>query len=144
MNFLLLNEDLLTQYISLLHQLYEPNITPTIEHISKYKDIFENIKVNPNHNIYIGIDKDVIVCCGTLLIEERLVLHKSKIGHIEDIVVDCKYRSLGYGKRMVEHLICIAKQKGCYKTILSSNLSNLPFYQKCGLELCNHQMSKYF
>ena len=41
---------------------------------------------------------------------------------------------------MLEALLAHAQNKGCYKVILNCSESNIPFYQKCGLEQNEVQM----
>lgn len=54
------------------------------------------------------------------------------MGHIEDVVVDEKYRGKHLGKRIIEELKKIATEHGCYKTILDCAEKNVKFYEKCG------------
>lgn len=35
--------------------------------------------------------------------------------------------------RLIEALIDVAQQQGCYKVILDCSEANQPFYEKCGL-----------
>jgi len=75
--------------------------------------------------------KDV-VGSGTLFIEQKLIHHLGKVGHIEDIVVDEKYRGYGLGKLLIEHLVKKAKECDCYKVILNCKGEKVGFYEKCG------------
>ena len=44
--------------------------------------------LNNNHLIYVIEDNNKIIASGTLLIENKFIHNCSKVGHIEDIVVD--------------------------------------------------------
>ena len=66
------------------------------------------------------------------------------LGHIEDIVVDTKYRGMGLGKKIITHLTERAKELECYKIILDCAEKNTEFYQKCGFSIKGIQMSIYY
>jgi hypothetical protein len=42
--------------------------------------------------------------------------------------------------RLIEELVRVAKQQGCYKVILDCAESNVAFYEKCGLSRKEVQM----
>ena len=89
-----------------------------------------------NSNLIISVladeDENIIISAGTLYIEPKFIHGCYKLGHIEDIVVNKKYRGKGYGKFIIDHLSDIAKQKDCYKVRLVCNQNNIGFYEKCG------------
>lgn len=87
--------------------------------------------------IILGIVDDVnlgelVVCTASLLYEEKAFHNMSKAAHLEDVVVLEKYRGLGIGKALVNHLISVAKETGCYKILLSCKEENMLFYSKLG------------
>lgn len=45
--------------------------------------------------------------------------------------------------RLVEELVAVAAQQGCYKVILDCSEDNQAFYEKCGLTRKEVQMVKY-
>lgn len=102
--------------------------------------------LNSKHQIWVIEDKGVskIIGHGTLLIEEKLIHNLSRVGHIEDVVVDAAYRGKNLGKNIIERLVGIATLNGCYKTILDCDVKNVEFYEKCGLEKKGVQMACYF
>ena len=89
-------------------------------------------------------DKDEIIGNATLLIEPKFIHECSRVGHIEDVVVDPRYQGKGLGKLLVEKLKQVSKDEGCYKVILDCSEKNRTFYEKCGFENKNLQMSYYF
>ncbi len=89
-------------------------------------------------------EKKKIVGSATLLIEPKFIHGCSKVGHIEDVVIDARYQGKGLGKVIVEKLKEICKEEGCYKVILDCSEKNRMFYEKCGFENKNLQMSCYF
>ncbi len=64
-------------------------------------------------------------------------LHKEPVGYIEDVYVDEEYRGRGHGVNIVQQLIEIGKEAGCYKIISTSRYSRdkvHEFYQKLGFQ----------
>lgn len=70
-----------------------------------------------------------LVATGKLLIEQKLY---QPVGHIEDVVVSGKYRNRGIGKYLVEQLDKLAKNAGCYKTVLVCKPELRDFYANSG------------
>ena len=88
-------------------------------------------------------DTNKIIATASIFIEEKFIHKLSSVGHIEDVVVDSNYRTKGLGKKLIEHCIMYAKANDCYKIILDCATKNIPFYEKCGFEYKNVQMSIY-
>ena len=127
-------------YLDLLSQLTEVNKNNiSFEKFSNFID-----KLSENHKIIIIINNNKIIATGTLLIENKIIHSISKVGHIEDIVVDSNSKGLGIGKQIVNYLTNLAKENNCYKVILNCNDHNIGFYQKCGYQKKETQMVKYF
>lgn len=100
---------------------------------------------NPNHITFVDEIKEAgkpasIVATSSILIESKFLHCGSKVGHIEDVVVDKDARGSGLGQKMVEHCIEYAKEKGCYKVILDCSNKNVPFYINCGMYLSENSM----
>lgn len=127
-------------YLDLLSQLTEVNK----ENITFEK--FSNFikKLNDNHKIIVIIHENKIVANGTLLIEDKIIHGISKVGHIEDVVVDSESRGLGLGKKIVTYMTDLAKENNCYKVILNCKEENCGFYQKCGYVRKETEMVQYF
>ena len=127
-------------YLDLLSQLTEVNKNNiSFEKFSNFID-----KLGENHKIIIIINNNKIIATGTLLIENKIIHSISKVGHIEDIVVDSNSKGLGIGKQIINYLTNLAKENNCYKVILNCNDNNIGFYQKCGYQKKETQMVKYF
>jgi glucosamine-phosphate N-acetyltransferase len=137
------SEDYHLGYLHLLEQL-----TTVGADTITFEQFDEHLK---NINSYIHIMKEInddktvsIVGSGTLIIEKKFIHNMASVGHIEDIVIDKKCRGKGYGKLMMNYLIDIAKQKGCYKIILDCVDHNVKFYEKMGFTKKANQMAIYF
>lgn len=130
--------DFYKNYFELLGQLTdveEEKIT-----FDKFVQFTSNL--NENHIIIVFENEGKLLASGTLLIENKVIHGLSKVGHIEDIVVDKSARGYGLGKIMIDYLVNIAKDN-CYKVILNCKESNIGFYEKCGFEKKEVEMVKY-
>ena len=105
------------------------------EYFNFFKYIPENI------HIYAMCKENQLIGIGTLMIEPKLTHGGSFVGHIEDIVIDNKFRGNGYGKYLIDFLISKSKSFNCYKVLLNCNIKNKGFYEKCGFASKNIEMS---
>jgi len=133
-------EDYNTNYLDLLAQLTEVN--PEKIDFNSFSNFVNNL--NYDHRIIVIEINNNIVASGTLLIENKIIHGLSKVGHIEDIVVDKKLRGVGLGKDIINYLSDLANLDKCYKVILNCKESNSGFYEKCGFEKKEVEMVKYF
>jgi len=131
--------DLTDHFFSLLPQL-------SGEVTSYDSDILWNeYTKNPNHITFVDEIKEAgkpasIVATSSILIESKFLHCGSKVGHIEDVVVDKDARGSGLGQKIVEHCIEYARKNGCYKVILDCSNKNVPFYINCGMYLSENCM----
>ncbi|KAI7877232.1 acyl-CoA N-acyltransferase [Lichtheimia hyalospora FSU 10163] len=86
----------------------------------------------------------VIVACATLIVEHKFLHECGQSGHIEDVVVDGTQRGKRLGIRLIDQLKYMAQAVGCYKIILDCLQHNVTFYERCGLEVSQVQMTHYF
>ena len=89
-------------------------------------------------------DKINIIGSGTIIYEPKLIHGGKYVGHIEDIIVNEKYRSLGIAKSILTELKKIANRKDCYKVILDCSEENKSFYEKNDFLYKGLQMAVYF
>lgn len=108
----------------------EEQFTETLQYIEPFSEIW-----------VIEKDEDIIAT-GTIIYEKKLIFNNGKLAHIEDVCVKEKYRKFGFGKIIVNHLICKAKEQDCYKVTLVCDKSNVGFYEKCCMEIRGVQMSQ--
>jgi glucosamine-phosphate N-acetyltransferase len=98
------------------------------------KEILKRIGNDRNYRIIIAEDKQnrQVIGTATLLIEQKFIHNGGKVGHIEDVVTRKGYEGKGIGKKIIEELIKIATENGCYKVILDCNEKVMEFYEKMG------------
>jgi len=100
----------------------------------KALEIFKKIKSNPEHIIIIAEMEGKVVGSTTLLIEPKFIHQGGIVGHIEDVVVDKKFQGKKIGEKIITRVLEIAKNHGCYKTILDCSDNVKPFYEKLGFK----------
>ena len=106
----------------------------------KAKEIFENIKSNLNHKIFVAIVDEKVVGSTTLFIEPKFIHQGGLVGHIEDVVVSKEFQGKGIGEKLIEASLDFAKNNGCYKTILDCSEDIKPFYEKIGFKKHSNTM----
>jgi len=121
--------------IPLLNQL-----TDDVGKINEGEFIKLLLQLNSNHRVIVGEYNNNIIAIGTIFIENKIIHSFGRVAHIEDIVVDKNYQKKNIGKKIIQELINIAKEKDAYKCILTSNISNIPFYEKCGFHISDSNM----
>ena len=92
---------------------------------------------DPNSTTIVISVENIIVGVASIHIIQKLT---RILGIIEDVAVNKKYRGKGVGKKLVERLILIGKQKNCDKIVLSSSEKNSKFYEKIGFKKKELQM----
>ena len=101
---------------------------------NKAKDVFNKIKSNPNHLVFVVILDDKVVGSTTLLIEPKFIHQGGKVGHIEDVVIAKEVQGSGIGEKLINFILDYAKKNDCYKTILDCSDDVKPFYEKIGFK----------
>ena len=98
------------------------------------RGILKRIGSDRNYRIIIAEDKQnrQVIGTATLLIEQKFIHNGGKAGHIEDVATRKGYEGKGIGKKVIEELIKIATENGCYKVILDCNEKVIEFYEKTG------------
>lgn len=106
----------------------------------KAKKIFNKIKSNPNHKIFVAQLGDKIVGSTTIIIEQKFIHKGGLVGHIEDVVVSKDVQSKGIGEKLIHASLDYAKNQGCYKTILDCSDDVKKFYEKIGFKKHSNSM----
>jgi len=135
------NGDIGDSYYTLLGQLTKIDVKNMNESLST--SFVRSLHADHNIMVIEHANSNTIVATGTIFIEQKLLRNYGKVGHIEDIVVDDKYRGYGLGKEMIRILTDYSMKEGCYKCILDCSDENVRFYEKCGYERKGAQMSLY-
>ncbi|CAL9169943.1 probable glucosamine 6-phosphate N-acetyltransferase 2 [Musa acuminata AAA Group] len=131
-------------FVELLSQL-SPATSPLsdADFLARFADL---AALGDDHLIVVADDQRSgrIVATGSVFLERKFLRGGSKVGHIEDVVVDAAARGQHLGQRVVRYLADHAKAAGCYKVILDCTPDLRSFYEKCGFTEKNIQMALYF
>ena len=106
----------------------------------KAQEVFDKIKSNPNHKIFVAVIDEKVVGSTTLFIEPKFIHQGGFVGHIEDVVVTKEFHGKGRGEKLIKGSLDFAKSNGCYKTILDCSDDVKPFYEKIGFKKHSNSM----
>jgi|TARA_B110001454_G_scaffold80931_1_gene78018 glucosamine-phosphate N-acetyltransferase len=128
-------KDLTKGFLNTLDTLQKTSITE-----DKALEIFKKIKLNPEHIIIVAEIKGKIVGSITLLIEPKFIHQGGLVGHIEDVVINKNFQNKKIGEKIIKQVLEIAKNRGCYKTILDCSDKVKPFYEKLGFKQHSNEL----
>lgn len=66
------------------------------------------------------------------------------MAHIEEIAIRKEEQGKKLGLNMIQALSSVAKNVGCYKSILGCSVENEGFYVKCGFKKGGTNMNQYY
>ncbi len=73
-----------------------------------------------------------VVGTASFFLEPKFLHGGSWAGHVEDVAVHPAFQAHGIGTLLVERIIAICRQRGCYKIILDCDQTVAPFYARLG------------
>ena len=127
-------------YCQLLYHAFDKKETvPDFDMFKRYVDTLPD-----NQYVKVCIIDGFLAGSASITIENKLLHGCKKVGHIEDVFINPTFRGRGIGKKLIQYLLEFAKNSGCYKCILNCDKETIPFYQKCGMEVKEVEMVKYF
>ena len=106
----------------------------------KALEIFKEIKINPKHIIIIAELNGEIIGTTTLLVEPKFIHQGGKVGHIEDVAVRKEFQGRKIGQKIIKFVLQIAKNQGCYKTILDCSDDVKSFYEEIGFKQHSNEL----
>lgn len=131
-------------YFNLLRQLSDTITDYSFRH---FVDTFYEVTCNSNQSIYVledTINNKIIANC-TLLKERKFIRGGKNVIHIEDVVVDAKYRGFNIGVQLMRYIIAKSVlHLDAYKVILDCKDELERFYSHSGFTKSAIQMSKYY
>ena len=84
------------------------------------------------------------LCAWCVFVCRKFIHGCGAVGHLEDVVVDCRARGLGLARCLVSHVLCVARRRRCYKVILDCATDLETFYGRSGYATKGIQMAHYF
>jgi len=136
------SDDFNHSFLRLLNQLTDVgNIDE-----EKFQARVSEVEKDPFQRMLVVIDarSKMILGTGSIIVEPKFIHEAGLVGHVEDVVVEETMRGKGMGRRIVEQLMSIARETGCYKCILDCAEKNVPFYERCGFKRKEIMMVHYF
>lgn len=97
--------------------------------------IFARFATYPSYTLYVAELGGAVVGTFALLIMDNLGHLGAPSAIVEDVVVSAVHQSHGIGRRMMHFALDRAREVGCYKLMLSSNLKRErahKFYEQLG------------
>ena len=107
---------------------------------NKALEIFKKIKSNPEHIIIVAEIKNKVIGSTTLLIVPIFIHQGGIVGHIEDVVVSKEFQGEKIGKKIIKYVLELAKNQGCYKTILDCSDDVKAFYEEIGFKYHSNEL----
>ena len=81
---------------------------------------------------YVALIDNRVAGTASLIIEPKFIHNGGIVGHIEDVAVHVAYQHHGIGAAIINHLLQVCRDAGCYKVILDCEDDVAPFYEKLG------------
>jgi GNAT superfamily N-acetyltransferase len=105
--------------------------------VEKAQEIFLKQQQYPDYQAFVAVHEQQVVGTFALLIMENMAHNGTPSAVVEDVAVSPMLQGKGIGKMMMEFALTYAKEKGCYKMSLSSNLRREKahqFYESLGFK----------
>ena len=120
----------------MMHTLFSQLTESTLLSDKEFEKWYTEVQMNPCFTLF-GITKSqteysnpILVGLGTLWTQPKYYRNKGTSAHIEDIIIDKKYRQQGLGKKLIKYIIDTAIEKGCYKIQLHCTEKMKSFYEQ--------------
>ncbi len=105
--------------------------------VEKAQRVFLKQQQYPDYKVFVAEYEQQLVGTFALLIMENMAHQGTPSAVVEDVGVIPAMQGKGIGKVMMEYALNYAKEKGCYKMSLSSNLRRdkaHQFYESLGFQ----------
>jgi len=105
--------------------------------VEKAQIVFLKQQQYPDYKVFVAEYEQQLVGTFALLIMENMAHQGTPSAVVEDVGVIPAMQGKGIGKVMMEYALNYAKEKGCYKMSLSSNLKREKahqFYESLGFQ----------
>ncbi len=134
---LIIRQATLDDVENILHIYAEALDNGKVISVEKAQEIFLKQQQYPDYQVFVAIHEQQIVGTFALLIMENMAHNGTPSAVVEDVGILPMLQGKGIGKMMMESALNYAKEKGCYKMSLSSNLKREKahqFYESLGFK----------
>jgi ribosomal protein S18 acetylase RimI-like enzyme len=119
-----------------LCEIYSESFSDTEPMVKHWWKILED----PNIHYLVVVDGEKMLGVASIVTINKILRSGSRMGLIEDVAVASEARGLGLGKLLIESLLALGEELGCYKVVLNCSDANIAFYEKCGMYKAENQM----
>jgi GNAT superfamily N-acetyltransferase len=108
--------------------------------------VFRRMSSYPGYTLLVAEEGGAVVGTLVMAVLPGFAHGTSPFAVVEYVVVDEKYRSQGIGRLLMEYVISVAKEAGCYKIMLTSDNRRdraHKFYNSLGFEASAHGFRLY-
>jgi GNAT superfamily N-acetyltransferase len=109
--------------------------------------VFRKMGEYPGYHLLVAEDGGQVVGTTVMAVLPGFAHGTATFAVVEYVVVDEKHRSKGLGRLMMEAVKSLAKEAGCYKIMLTSDLRRErahKFYESIGFKASAHGFRFYF
>jgi len=99
---------------------------------------FREIEANPAFHLLVAVEDEEVVGSLYLVVASNVTHGGRPFGVVENVIVDEARRRRGIGRALMDEAIGIARQAGCYKLFLGSNVKRADaheFYRALGFHV---------
>lgn len=114
--------------------------------VADCRRVLRQMEKVPGYELLVAEEGGEVVGTTVLAVLPGFAHGTSPFAVVEYVVVDERYRSRGIGRQLMEHVIEKAKEAGCYKIMLTSDLRRErahKFYRSIGFEASAHGFRLY-
>ena len=140
----------LPRLLELLHQLSQQSRTAESdirELTDEHHAALRTISDDPRARLFVLEDGGRVIGTYTLYVLPNLSHGGRSWAIVENVVVDEAARGGGHGKRLMDHALGLAREAGCYKLSLTSNIKRAEahaFYEAIGFASSHKGFTVYF
>ena len=105
--------------------------------IQVYEDAFSEIEADPNNMVLVAEDAGKAVGCVQVTFIANLSFEGGRRALIEAVRVADSHQGRGLGRALMQHVIAMAKERGCRIVQLTSNKQRpdaIKFYERIGFQ----------
>lgn len=115
--------------------------------LSEALKIYKKMSQYPGYHLLVAEDSGQVVGTAVMAVLPGFAHGTAPFAVVEYVVVEEQHRSRGIGKLMMEAVKSLAKEAGCYKIMLTSDLRRErahKFYESIGYQASAHGFRYYF
>jgi GNAT superfamily N-acetyltransferase len=107
---------------------------------------FEEMADDHDNRVYVAEQQGAVLGTYQLTFIRQLSYGGCLVAQVESVFVDSAHRSQGIGRRLLQHAIELARERGALRVQLTSNLKRARahrFYERLGFRATHHGMKLY-